>query len=137
MLKPSSAASTHFSDCKSNSRRVSASDPEIQIESEWASLLEPNPPLVVLRPAADAEAQRIAWIKQGVCDGLRLEEKYFDDLVQHPVDGPQLKAFLKEEELSAESWLLFYAATELEGADEEEEDANKTVRATHSPNNAW
>ena len=77
---------------------------------------------------ADAEAQRIAWIKQGVCDGLSLEEKYFDDLVQHPVDGPQLKAFLKEEELSAESWLLFYAATELEGADEEDEEEEEAVQ---------
>ena len=80
-----------------------------------------QPPAAATGPI-DAEARRIAWIKQGVCDGLDLEGKYFDDLLLHPVDGPQLKAFLKEEPLSAESWLLLYAATELEGVEEEEEE---------------
>jgi hypothetical protein len=76
-----------------------------------------------------SDASRIAWIKKGVCEGLNLETKYFDDLVQHPVDGPQLKAFLKEEALTAETWLLFYAATELEGVEEEEEEEEEAAPA--------
>lgn len=91
------------------------------MSEEEGAAAEPPPASGDAEPV-DVKARRLAWVKQGVCDGLNLEEKYFDDLVQHPVDGPQLQAFLKEEALSAESWLLFYAATELEGAEEEEEE---------------
>ena len=44
----------------------------------------------------DDEAARVAWIKKGVLAGLNLEAKFFDDLLRHPTEGPQLKAFLKE-----------------------------------------
>ena len=91
-----------------------------------------QPPAAATGPI-DAEARRIAWIKHGVCDGLNLEGKYFDDLLRHPVDGPQLKAFLKEEPLSAESWLLLYAATELEGVEEKEEEEEAAPPPPASP----
>ena len=58
----------------------------------------------------EAEAARLAWVKRVVCDGLHLEGKYFDE---HS-DSKLLRAFLKEEKLATEAWLLFYAGTELD-----------------------
>jgi len=79
----------------------------------------------------DAEAARIAWVKRAVCDGLNLEGKHFDDLVEH-TDGEQLRAFLKEDALSSEAWLLLYAAEEIDGLEEEEEEEEEPAAAAPS-----
>ena len=81
----------------------------------------------------DDAAARIEWVKKGVLDGLNLEAKYFEDLLTHPTEGPQLKAFLKEAPAKAEAWLLFYAATEKEGGNEPEPAAEEADDVEAAP----
>ena len=63
-----------------------------------------------------AEAERLAWVKKAVCDGLNLDGSHFDALVKHK-DGAKLRAFLQEAPTSSESWLLFHAGTEADAPD--------------------